>query len=240
MSNVNTHNQPARHGVTPAEIKSARKKIQFFVWLTIAWSAVEAIVGIKEALRTDSAALLGFGLDAVIEVISALTIQWQFIAHNYQRREKIALRIVAIALCALSFYIIVDSVLALAQKKIPQDSEIGIVLSLVSVIIMPIVSAKKRAAGQKLHSQSAITDSKQTLLCTYLSIAALMGLVANYLWDFWWADPIAGLVIAALAAKEGLDAWGGKSCCDHMREDHRGIDEVTEHSHAEDHHCCAS
>ena len=190
-----------------------KRRIRLLVAGTIAYNVVEAAVALTEGARVSSAALIGFGLDSLIEVSSAAAIAWQFSAKDPETREKTALRIVAFSFFALAIYVAIDSVLALAGAQEARHSPIGIGLAAISLVIMPVLSLAQRRAGRELGSLSAVADSKQTLLCTYLSAVLLAGLLLNSLAGWWWADPLAALVIAGVAAREGLEAWRGDACC---------------------------
>jgi len=201
---------------TPAPARRAllERRIRFLVTATIGYNLVEAAIALTEGVRASSAALLGFGLDSLVEVSSAAAVAWQFSAADPRRRERAALRFVAIAFFALAAYIAVESALALAGVREARPSPIGIALSAVSLVVMPLLSLAQRRTGRELGSRSAVADSKQTLLCTYLSAALLAGLVLNAWLGWSWADPVAALMIAAVAAREGREAWRGRHCCD--------------------------
>jgi divalent metal cation (Fe/Co/Zn/Cd) transporter len=198
---------------TPARRFQLTRRVRLLVAATIAYNVIEAAVALTEGTRVSSAALIGFGLDSLIEVSSAAAIAWQFSADDPETREKTALRIVAFSFFALAIYVVVDSILALAGSQEPRQSPIGIGLAAVSLLVMPVLSLAQRHAGRELGSLSAVADSKQTLLCTYLSAVLLAGLLLNALAGWWWADPLAALAIAAVAAREGLQAWRGDACC---------------------------
>lgn len=149
----------------------------------------------------------------MIEVSSAAAVAWQFAGRDPERREKVALRIIAFSFFALAAYVTVDSIRGLLGVEEAQHSPIGITLAAVSLAIMPVLSWVQRRAGRELGSASAVADSKQTLLCTYLSAVLLVGLLLNSLFGWSWADPIAALVIAAIAVREGINAWHGDTCC---------------------------
>jgi divalent metal cation (Fe/Co/Zn/Cd) transporter len=189
------------------------RRIRFFVAATIIYNVVEAVIALAEGTRVSSAALLGFGLDSVIEVSSAAAVAWQFAGRDPEAREKTALRVIAFSFFGLAVYVTVDSLRALLGHGEAQPSPIGIALAAVSVAVMPVLSWAQRRAGRELGSLSAVADSKQTLLCTYMSAALLVGLLLNSLVGWAWADPAAGLVIAAVALREGVQAWRGRSCC---------------------------
>ncbi|CAN5183961.1 cation transporter [soil metagenome] len=191
------------------------RRIRWFVTITISYNIIEAMVALTEGARVSSAALIGFGLDSVIEVSSAAAVAWQFAGRDPEAREKKALRVIALSFFAVATYVAVDSVRSLLGAVEAQHSTIGIVVTAVSLVIMPVLSYGQRRAGRELGSLTAVADSKQTLLCTYLSAVVLGGLVLNSVFGWFWADPVAGLVIAAIAVKEGLDAWRGNACCAH-------------------------
>ncbi|WP_280263315.1 cation transporter [Nocardia abscessus] len=189
------------------------RRIRWLVAGTISYNVIEAVVALTEGARVSSTALIGFGLDSVIEVSSAAAVAWQFAGRDPEARERVALRIIAFSFFALALYVTVDSIRALAGIGEARHSPIGIGLAAASLVIMPVLSAAQRRAGRELGSASAVADSKQTLLCTYLSAVLLVGLLLNTLFGWSWADPIAALVIAVIAVKEGLNAWRGDTCC---------------------------
>lgn len=189
------------------------KRVRLLVAATISYNVIEAVVALSEGARVSSSALIGFGLDSVIEVSSAAAVAWQFAGRDPEAREKIALRIIAFSFFGLATYVTVDAVRTLLGVGEAEHSTIGIVLAALSLAIMPVLSYAQRRAGRELGSLSAVADSKQTLLCTYLSAVLLVGLVLNSLFGWSWADPIAGLVIAAIAVREGIEAWRGETCC---------------------------
>jgi len=200
---------------TPVESRRdvLTRRIRLLVAATITYNVVEAVIALTEGNRVSSSALVGFGLDSLIEVSSAAAIAWQFSAKDPETREKAALRFIAFSFFALAAYVAVDAVMSLLGFGEPQPSAIGIALATASLIVMPVLSLAQRRAGRELGSASAVADSKQTLLCTYLSAALLAGLVLNAVAGWSWADPVAALVIAAVAVREGLNAWRGDPCC---------------------------
>ena len=192
------------------------RRVRLLVAGTISYNVVEAAVAITAGALASSTALLAFGLDSVIEVSSAAAVAWQFSARDGERREareRVALRVTALSFFALAVFITVDAVRALAGEGTAHESRVGVVLAAVSLVIMPTLSAAQRRTGRELGSASAVADSKQTLLCTYLSAVLLLGLLANAAFGWSWADPVAALVIAAVAVREGREAWRGDSCC---------------------------
>jgi divalent metal cation (Fe/Co/Zn/Cd) transporter len=197
--------------VTRREVLSRR--IRLLVAATITYNVIEAVIALAEGTRVSSTALIGFGLDSAIEVSSAAAVAWQFSARDPETREKAALRFIAFSFFALALYVVVDAVLSLLGMSEARPSAIGIGLAAASLVIMPVLSLAQRRAGRELGSLSAVADSKQTLLCTYLSAALLVGLTLNALFGWHWADPLAALVIAAIAVREGVNAWRGDPCC---------------------------
>jgi divalent metal cation (Fe/Co/Zn/Cd) transporter len=190
-----------------------QRRIRLLVAATITYNVIEAVVALAEGTRVSSSALIGFGLDSVVEISSAAAVAWQFSASNPETREKAALRFIAFSFFALAAYVSVDAVLSLFGVGEARPSLIGIALAAASLVIMPVLSLTQRRAGRQLGSLSAVADSKQTLLCTYLSAILLVGLVLNSLWGWSWADPVAALGIAAIAVREGVNAWRGDACC---------------------------
>jgi divalent metal cation (Fe/Co/Zn/Cd) transporter len=189
------------------------RRIRLLVAATIAYNVVEAIIALGEGTRVSSSALIGFGLDSAIEVSSAAAVAWQFSAKDPETREKAALRFIAFSFFALALYVSVDAALSLLGMGEARPSAIGIGLAAASLVIMPVLSLAQRRAGRELGSLSAVADSKQTLLCTYLSAALLVGLTLNALLGWSWADPVAALAITAIAVREGINAWRGDTCC---------------------------
>jgi divalent metal cation (Fe/Co/Zn/Cd) transporter len=200
-------------GSTPARRTVLRRRIRLLVAVTIGYNLCEAVVAISAGSIASSTALVGFGLDSVVEVTSAAAVAWQFTAADPRRREQTTLRIIAISFILLAAYVTIESVRALVGAAEAHHSPVGIGLAALSLIVMPALSLAQRRAGREYGSASAVADSKQTLLCTYLSAVLLLGLLANSTLDWWWADPAAALVIAAVAVKEGRDAWRGDPCC---------------------------
>ncbi|MFC8824270.1 cation transporter [Streptomyces sp. NPDC057137] len=203
-------------GAAPHRRAELTRRIRLLVAATIGYNVIEAIVALTAGSMASSSALVGFGLDSIVEVSSAAAVAWQFSAREHavrEAREKKALRVIAVSFFALAAFVTVDAVRALAGGGEAESSVPGIVLAALSLAIMPFLSAAQRRAGRELGSASAVADSKQTLLCTYLSAVLLVGLVANATLGWSWADPIAALVIATIAVREGREAWRGDNCC---------------------------
>ncbi|OLF10903.1 cobalt transporter [Actinophytocola xinjiangensis] len=189
------------------------RRIRWLVAATIGYNVVEAVVAISAGTIASSTALVGFGLDSVIEVASAAAVAWQFSGADPHARERTALRVIAVSFFALAAFVGVESVRALLGGATADHSTVGIVLAAVSLAVMPGLSYAQRRAGRELGSASAVADSQQTLLCTYLSGVLLAGLLLNSLFGWSWADPVAALVIAGVAVREGREAWRGDQCC---------------------------
>ncbi|MBF4588707.1 cation transporter [Curtobacterium sp. VKM Ac-1395] len=189
-----------------------QRRVRWIVAATITYNLIEAIVAISAGTIASSTALVGFGLDSIVEVLSAAAVAWQFAGHDPEARERTALKVIAVSFFGLALYVSVDAILALTGIREPEHSTVGIVLAAVSLAIMPFLSLLERRTGKELGSASAIADSKQTLVCSYLSAAVLLGLLLNTLFGWTWADPIAGLVVVVFAVREGLEAWRGDAC----------------------------
>ncbi|KKW65302.1 cobalt transporter [Mycolicibacterium elephantis] len=189
------------------------RRVRLLVAATISYNVVEAVVALAEGTRVSSTALIGFGLDSAVEVASAAAVAWQFAARDPETREKTALRFIAFSFFALAAYVTADALLTLFGLGEARPSRIGIALAALSLVIMPVLSWAQRRAGRELGSRSAVADSKQTLLCTYLSAVLLIGLVFNAALGWTWTDPVAALGIAAIAVREGINAWRGDACC---------------------------
>ena len=193
------------------------RRVRWLVAATISYNVVEAVVAIAAGTVASSTALIGFGLDSVVEVASAAAVAWQFSARDHavrEARERRALKIIAVSFFALAAYVTFESVRSLLGGGEAEHSTVGLVLAAASLLVMPGLSYAQRRAGRELGSASAVADSKQTLLCTYLSAVLLVGLGLNSLFGWSWADSLAALVIAGVAVKEGIEAWRGDTCCD--------------------------
>jgi divalent metal cation (Fe/Co/Zn/Cd) transporter len=189
------------------------RRVRLLVTATITYNIIEAIVAISAGTVASSTALIGFGLDSVIEVASATAVAWQFSGADPDARERTALKVIAASFFALAAYVTVESVRALFGAESAEHSTVGIALAALSLLVMPFLSYAQRRAGRELGSASAVADSGQTLLCTYLSGVLLLGLLLNSLFGWSWADPTVALVIAGVAVKEGREAWRGEHGC---------------------------
>ena len=199
--------------LTAARRDTLHRRVRWIVAATITYNVLEAIIALTAGAIASSSALIGFGLDSIVEVLSAAAVAWQFAAPDPHRREKVALRVIAFSFFGLAAFVTVDALRTLAGAAEPEHSPVGIVLAAVSLVVMPLLSWFERRTGRELGSASAVADSKQTLICSYLSAVLLVGLVLNATLGWSWADPLAALVIAGFALREGLEAWRGDACC---------------------------
>jgi len=185
------------------------RRVRLIVTFTITYNVLEAIVAVSAGVIASSAALIGFGLDSVVEVLSAAAIAWQFTRRDPERWEKVTVRAIGLAFFALAAYVSVDAVMSLIGKEGPEHSPLGLGITALSLGVMPLLAWFEIRTGRELDSKSVVADAKQLILCVYLSGAVFIGLVLNSLFDLWWADSAAALVVAALAVREGLEAWRG-------------------------------
>lgn len=188
------------------------RRAQLLAGASVAYNGIEAVIAITAGVVAGSVALVGFGLDSIVEVSSGLIILWQFRHPLPESRERTALRLMALSFFGLAAYVTFESARTLVTGHDPDPSAVGIVLAAVSLVIMPFLSWAQRRTGRALGSNAVVADSTQTLLCTYLSAVLLVGLVLNATLGWSWADPIAGLIIAAVAVREGVEAWKGEGC----------------------------
>lgn len=198
--------------LAPGERARLGRRAQWLAGASVTYNVIEAVVAIAAGLAAGSVALVGFGLDSVVEVSSGLIILWQFRHRLPESRERQALRLMALSFFALAAYVGFESVRALVSGADPDASPVGIGLAIASLLVMPFLSWAQRRTGRSLGSRAVVADSTQTLLCTYLSAVLLLGLVLNATLGWGWADPLAGLVIAAVAVREGREAWRGEGC----------------------------
>jgi divalent metal cation (Fe/Co/Zn/Cd) transporter len=196
---------------TPTEERRARlhRRVRFIVAFTITYNVIEAIVAIWAGSIASSAALIGFGLDSVVEVLSALAVAWQFTRRDPERWEKATVRAIGIAFFALAAYVGIDAILTLAGLGEVDHSPLGIGIATVSLLVMPALAWFEFRTGRELGSRSVMADARQLLLCTYLSGTVLIGLLLNSILGWMWADSVAALIVAALAVREGIEAWRG-------------------------------
>lgn len=191
------------------------RRLEFF---TIAWNSLEGIVAVVAGVIAGSISLVGFGVDSFIEVTSGAALLWRMSIdaeeHRRERIEQMTLRIVGVCFLALATYVSYEAVTRLMEKRAPEHSVAGIILACASLGVMPLLSRAKRRVAAHLKSAAMNADAKQTEFCTYLSAILLGGLLLNAVADLWWADPIAGLIMVPIIAKEGVDGLRGDTCCD--------------------------
>jgi divalent metal cation (Fe/Co/Zn/Cd) transporter len=190
-----------------------RRTALALAWATIAWNSLEAIIAVASGTVAGSIALVGFGLNSIVEVGSAVVVVWQFSGADAEREQR-ALRLIAGSFFVFAAYVAGQAVWDLVARSAPDESVPGIVLAALSLVVMPVLAIAKRRVGRRMSSRTVVADSGQTMLCSYLSAILLVGLLANATMGWWWADPIAALAIAVLAVREGREAWRGEACCD--------------------------
>jgi divalent metal cation (Fe/Co/Zn/Cd) transporter len=193
------------------------RRARLLAWGGSAYHLGEFAVALGAGIAAGSIALIGFGADSLIEVFSGGVIAWLFSGRRIgsEPAERLAQRLIAISFFALALYVSVESVRTLVGSDHPHRSWVGIGLALFTAPTMPLLAHAKRRVGEQLGSVATAKEGQQNLLCAYLSVALLVGLGANALFGWWWADPAAALVIAAVAAREGRESWRGEGCCDH-------------------------
>lgn len=195
--------------ITTERRATLHRRVRVIVGFTITYNVLEGIIAVSAGAAASSAALIGFGLDSFIEVLSAVAVAWQFTRKNPERWEKPTVRAIGIAFFALATYVTVDAILALTGVEPVEHSSLGIAIALASLVIMPALAWFQFRTGRELESRSVQADAKQLLLCIYLSGTVLIGLLLNSLFGWTWADSVAALVVAALAVREGIEAWRG-------------------------------
>lgn len=198
----------------PARRAQLNRRSLRLAWATAGYNVAEGVVALVAGGLASSTALIGFGLDSFVEVAAALVIIWQFRQRVPEDRERLALRLIALSFFALAGWILVDAGRTLLGAEDARPSPVGIALAAVSLVVMPLLVWAKRRTGRELGSASVVAESAQTLLCTYLSAALLVGLLLNATLGWAWADPVAGIVIALAAVREGVEAWRGEQCAD--------------------------
>jgi Predicted Co/Zn/Cd cation transporters len=194
--------------VTIATVDLRRRGLRL-EYLTVAWNAVEAAVALAAGIVAGSIALVGFGLDSLVEIFAASVVIWQLRGVSEEREQR-ALRLIAVSFFALAAYVTIEAVRDLVIGAEPAESTVGIALAVASLAVMPSLALAKRRVGRRLDNPVLVADSTETLLCAYLSAILLVGLALNATVGWWWADPAAGLGIAGFAVREGREAWEGE------------------------------
>ena len=214
---LGTPTRPAgQFGLSPTERTHWERRARLLAWGGIAWHFVEFLIALLAGLAAGSIALIGFGADSLIEAIAGFVVIWLFTGSRLgsSQAERRAQQMIAVSFYVLAAYVGVESVRTLVIADHPQASWVGIALAAFTALTMPLLARAKRHVGTKLNSSAAVKEASQTSLCAYLSVALLVGLGANALFGWWWADPLAALVIAAVALKEGRESWRGEGCAD--------------------------
>ena len=191
------------------------RRAQLLAWASLAWMTAEGAIAIVAGIMAGSIALIGFGIDSGIEGLASVVIIWRFWGARAlsERAERRAQQIVAVQFFILAPYVAVEALRTLVTTSEPEVSYLGIGLTAVSAVLMPAFGIAKRRVGEQLGSAATRGEGMQNMLCAYLSVAVLAGLGLNALLGWWWADPLAALVIAGLAVREGREAWRGDECC---------------------------
>lgn len=208
-------------GVVTSDRAHAVRRGLWLEYFTIFWNSLEALIALAAGFFAGSVALIGFGFDSLIEVTSGGALLWRLHHSEGEARreqsERIALRIVGLCFVALGLYVAYDSLATLIAREPPERSIPGIALAAVSLIVMPILARAKRRVAVALDSAAMTADAKQTEFCVYLSAILLSGLILNAVFEWWWADPVASLVMVPIIGREGLNALQGKTCCEGRR-----------------------
>jgi divalent metal cation (Fe/Co/Zn/Cd) transporter len=199
-------------GTAAINQKGLERRGRLLAYLTIGWNSLEAIIAVGAGVVAGSIALVGFGFDSVIEVSSGAIILWRLFSGEH--REKIALKLVGVSFIALTLYIAFDAVKSLWFREPPETTYVGIAIAALSLIVMPLLARSKRKIAARLNSRAMHADSRQTDLCAYLSAILLGGLILNAMFGWWWADPVAALIMVPIIANEGIEALRGETCCD--------------------------
>ena len=191
---------------------------RYLEYFTVGYNSLEGLIALAAGIFAGSIALVGFGFDSLIEVTSGLALLWRLHADvNEDRRERLeatSLRIVGVCFIVLALYVTRESVESLIRREAPDESLVGIVLAAISLIVMPLLVRAKRQVARGINSGALMADSKQTELCAYLSAILLLGLILNALFGWWWADPVAALIMVPIIVKEGIEALRGETCCE--------------------------
>jgi divalent metal cation (Fe/Co/Zn/Cd) transporter len=198
----------------PPERGGLLRRGRLLEWFTLGWNMVEALVSIVAAWLAGSPSLLAFGVDSLFESASGTALLWGLQDGHDEERERTTLRFVGYSFLLLTAYVAWEAIRDLVGREVPEVSYPGIAIALLSLLIMPLLAREKRRLAARLHSRALAADSRQTSLCAYLSAILLGGLLLNALWGWWWADPLAALVMVPIIAREGVEALRGERCDD--------------------------
>jgi divalent metal cation (Fe/Co/Zn/Cd) transporter len=212
---VTTSAEAVRQPPSDAERDRLVRRARLLAWSSLAWMTAEGAIAIVAGIAAGSIALIGFGIDSAIEGIASVVIIWRFWGKRAlsEAAERRAQKLVAVQFFILAPYIAIEAVRTLVTSAEPDVSRLGIALTAVSVLVMPYFGVAKRRVGARLGSAATSGEGMQNFLCAYLSVAVLAGLTLNASFGWWWADPLAALVIAGVAVREGLESWRGEECC---------------------------
>jgi divalent metal cation (Fe/Co/Zn/Cd) transporter len=203
---------PSSNKTDRAHYLKRGRRLEYF---TLGWNMLEAAVAIGAGVLAGSIALIGFGVDSLIESLSGGILLWRLASSFHdESREKLARRLVGLSLFLLAAYVCFEAIKSLVAAETPHVSVPGMVLAVLSLIVMPLLARAKRRVAAAITSRALVADSRQTDICAYLSAILLGGLALNALFDWWWADPIAALIMVPIIAREGLEAWQGEECED--------------------------
>ena len=193
-----------------------QRRTRVLAWSGIAWHMVEFVVAIAAGIAAGSIALIGFGADSLIEGAAGFVVVWLFTGARLQSptAERRAQQLIALSFFVLALYVGIEAIRTLFGNDRPETSWVGIALAGLTAPTMPLLARAKRRLGEQLGSSAAVKEGAQNMVCAYLSIALLVGLLLNAVAGWWWADPAAALVIAAVALREGRSSWRGEGCCD--------------------------
>jgi divalent metal cation (Fe/Co/Zn/Cd) transporter len=212
MTTVELQRRPPRP--YPEERAALERRARHLAWGGNGWHVIEFAIAVGAGIAAGSVALVGFGIDSVVEALAGGVIVWLFSSDHgsSERAERRAQQLIAASYAILVGYIVVEAVRDLLGSHHPQPSWVGIGLAAFTAPTMPLLARAKRNVGRKLSSPATVSEAGQNVICAYLSVALLAGLLANALAGWWWADPAAALVIAALAGREGIESWRGETC----------------------------
>ena len=199
-----------------AERAQLERRARRLAWGGIAWHLVEFLIALAAGIAAGSIALIGFGADSLIEAIAGFVVLWLFTGSRVgsNAAERRAQQLIAISFYVLAVYVAIEAVRTVADGKHPATSWVGIGLAVVTAVTMPVLARAKRRVGHALVSSATVKEASQTTLCAYLSLGLLVGLGANALLGWWWADPVAALGVTYFLVREGRDVWRGEECCE--------------------------
>jgi divalent metal cation (Fe/Co/Zn/Cd) transporter len=192
------------------------RRVKLISWLSLAWMGAEAVIGVLAGIAAGSIALIGWGIDSTIEGVASLIIIWRFTGHRIDslEAEDTARKVVAVSFFLLAPYVAIEATRQLLTSSEPRASWVGVGLATSAVVFMPLFGYAKKSIGGRLQSAATAGEGTQNILCAYLSVAILVGLAANALFGYWWADPAVALLVAVVAVQAGARTWRGESCAD--------------------------